>query len=223
MHLWFTVLWSNDTTTIEPEESLQHDDTCLRKYVNSRPRGIASTCEKAIRLYPEIASIVSSYYPVVKPSLIKEKSEEYVLPKLKLQAKFILQVKRDCEDGKLIQKALDLTGKGIIIQSIEKIGNMFGLLGNNNFMLGAGSYLAWKDQHGTFEVEMSLIYANVVFKVWGDEDQDANVMKEEGLPKTTFTSDWAFPKCLNGNSGVWTTEAKIQEIHPASPNFYKLL
>ena len=53
--------------------------------------------------------------------------------------------------------------KGTIIQSIEVIGSMFGLIGNNNLMLGAGSYLAWKDRHGTFAVEMSLIFANGVF------------------------------------------------------------
>ena len=74
---------------------------------------------KNISFYPDIASIVVSYYPVVKPSMMQDTSKEFVLPKMKLQAEFCLQIKRECEDGKVVQKDLNLTGKGIIIQSVE--------------------------------------------------------------------------------------------------------
>ena len=64
LELWWRSLWSTNTTTLEPESVFEERHEDIVDYVSRHARAIKNKIAAAMRKYPEITKVHSSYYPM---------------------------------------------------------------------------------------------------------------------------------------------------------------
>jgi hypothetical protein len=209
LELWWRCLWSTGTTTLEPEEQFNDVRDEIIEYTFKHKVSIKNKVNAALKKYPKLDSVQSSYYP------IEEEDEE--IPDLHdtddedddddaednedsdddepRQAEQTVEIESDKEASVKRTLKAHLTKEGEMLWKTSQLAAHFALHDDANLMMGVGQYLASKHRR-RFTISNDVITTGVTLKVWGNATEKAAIE----LDTSTHGPRWAAPPWIKRGS-----------------------
>ena len=182
LELWWRILWSTNTTTLEPESVFEERHEDIVDYVSRHSRAIKNKIAAAMRKYPEITKVHSSYYPM------DGNDNEVLLPTA------VIRVTGEDAEGDGDEMEAQVTTDGEMLLTRKELAEYFGYEDDECLMMGIGKYIATHNNR-RFVVDTSIVSAGVTLKLWGTrmkgraKKKDAENMAEEIWSKPTWLDE----------------------------------
>ena len=155
LELWWRILWSTNTTTLEPESVFEERHEDIVDYVSRHSRAIKNKIAAAMRKYPEITKVHSSYYPM------DGNDNEVLLPTA------VIRVAGEDAEGDGDEMEAQVTTDGEMLLTRKEVAEYFGYEDDECLMMGIGKYIATHNNR-RFVVDTSIVSAGVTLKLWGN-------------------------------------------------------
>ena len=208
LELWWRIKWNTGTTTLEPESSFDLGFNDIVIYAAKHRKAIQAKIDKALKLYPTIKEVVSSYFPV-KPEEVETVSdvdlEDFMEGNSNDESEEDSSIRQaaerimiESEEGQRRRTLnAEVTAKGELLMTAVQLAMHFALRHDSHLMLGAGQYLAQRNRK-RFIINKHIMSAGVPMKIWGTPIQDTNA--NEGKDNCDTPERWPPPPWIKATS-----------------------